>query len=71
MDPIELLEFLNKTIRNKKSDISTVILTGGATDYTNYMNLIGQLASLDFVEQETQDFLQKRRIDVDKGKENT
>jgi|TARA_Y200000002_G_C22217374_1_gene470102 hypothetical protein len=71
MDPIELLEFLNKSIRNKRSDISTVILTGGATDYTNYMNLIGQLASLDFIEQETQDFLQKRRINVDEGKENT
>jgi|TARA_R110000796_G_scaffold59550_1_gene137345 hypothetical protein len=69
MDPIELLEFINKTIRNKRQDISEVILTGGAQDYNTYSNLIGQLKSLDYIEQETQDFLQKRRINVEEHKD--
>tara|TARA_R110000803_G_scaffold33048_3_gene72513 strand:+ start:232 stop:432 length:201 start_codon:yes stop_codon:yes gene_type:complete len=65
MDPIELIEELKKIIRNKKTDISEVILTGGAQDYTNYSNLIGQIKSLDYVEQEVRHFLQKRRINVE------
>jgi len=69
MDPLELIEELNKILKNNKRTIEDVVLTGGATDYTNYMNLIGQLASLDFIEQETQDFLQKRRINVEEHKD--
>ena len=65
MDPLELIEELNKILKNNRKAVHDVILTGGATDYTNYMNLIGQLKSLDNVEQEFKEFLQKRRIEVE------
>ena len=65
MDPIDLVNEIRKIISEKRMDISDVILTGGVEDYTNYSNLVGQLKSLDYVEQEVRDFLQKRRIDVD------
>ena len=65
MDPIELIEELNKILKNNRKAVKDVLLTGGATDYTNYMNLIGQLKSLDNVEQEFKEFLQKRRIQVE------
>tara|TARA_R100001015_G_scaffold14276_1_gene6489 strand:+ start:55 stop:252 length:198 start_codon:yes stop_codon:yes gene_type:complete len=65
MDPLELIEELNKILKNNKRTIEDVVLTGGATDYTNYMYLMGQLKSLDNVEQEFKEFLQKRRIQVE------
>jgi|TARA_B100001057_G_C22607045_1_gene855096 hypothetical protein len=65
MDPLELIEELNKILKNNKRTIEDVVLTGGATDYTNYMYLMGQLKSLDNVEQEYKEFLQKRRIQVE------
>ena len=57
MDPLELIEELNKILKNNKRTIEDVVLTGGATDYTNYMYLMGQLKSLDNVEQEFKEFL--------------
>ena len=65
MDPLELIEELNKILKNNKRTVEDVVLTGGATDYTNYMYLMGQLKSLDNVEQEFKEFLQKRRIQVE------
>jgi hypothetical protein len=65
MDPLELIEELNKILKNNKRTVKDVVLTGGATDYTNYMYLMGQLKSLDNVEQEFKEFLQKRRIQVE------
>ena len=65
MDPLELIEQLNKILKNNKRTVKDVVLTGGATDYTNYMYLMGQLKSLDNVEQEYKEFLQKRRIQVE------
>ena len=47
MDPLELIEELNKILKNNKRTVKDVVLTGGATDYTNYMYLMGQLKSLD------------------------
>jgi len=65
MDPIELIEELNKILKSNKKLVEDVVLTGGATDYTNYMYLMGKLKSLDNVEQEFKEFLQKRRIQVE------
>jgi len=65
MDPIELIEELNKIIKSNRKLVEDVVLTGGATDYTNYMYLMGKLKSLDNVEQEFKEFLQKRRIQVE------
>jgi DUF1009 family protein len=62
MDVVELIEELNKIIRTKRQDISDILLTGGVEDYTNYQNLVGQLKSLNYVEQEVKDLLQKRKM---------
>ena len=65
MDPIELIEELNKILKNNRKLVHDVVLTGGASDYNNYMYLMGKLKSLDNVEQEFKEFLQKRRIEVE------
>tara|TARA_R100001086_G_C11751369_1_gene235461 strand:- start:437 stop:634 length:198 start_codon:yes stop_codon:yes gene_type:complete len=62
MDVVEFIEALNKIIRNRRQDLSDIILTGGVEDYTNYQNLVGQLKSLDHIEQEVKDILQKRKM---------
>jgi|TARA_R110001583_G_scaffold86373_3_gene225704 DUF1009 family protein len=62
MDILDLIEELKKIIKTKRQDISDVILTGGVENYSNYQNLVGQLKSLDHIEQEVRDFLQKRKV---------
>ena len=62
MDVIDLIEELNKIIKTKRQDIADVLLTGGVENYSNYQNLVGQLKSLDYIEQEVKDFLQKRKM---------
>ena len=65
MDPLELIEELNRIIKNNRKVVQDVVLTEGATDYTNYKYMMGQLKSLENVEQEFKEFLQKRRIQVE------
>ena len=65
MDPIELIEELNRIIKNNRKVVQDVVLTEGAPDYTNYKYMMGQLKSLENVEQEFKEFLQKRRIQVE------
>ena len=62
MDILDLIEELKKIIKTKRQDINDVILTGGVENYSNYQNLVGQLKSLDHIEQEVRDFLQKRKV---------
>ena len=62
MNVVELIEALNKIIRERRQDISDIILTGAVEDYTNYQNLVGQLKSLNHIEQEVKDLLQRRKI---------
>ena len=66
MDVIDLIEELNKIIKTKRQDIADVLLTGGVENYSNYQNLVGQLKSLDHIEQEVKDFLQKRKMHASK-----
>ena len=65
MDVVELIEALNKIIGEIRQDISDIILTGAVEDYTNYQNLVGQLKSLNHIEQEVKDLLQRRKINED------
>ena len=65
MDIVELIEALNKIIGERRQDISDIILTGAVEDYTNYQNLVGQLKSLNHIEQEVKDLLQRRKINED------
>ena len=65
MNVVELIEALNKIIRERRQDISDIILTGAVEDYTNYQNLVGQLKSLNHIEQEVKDLLQRRKINED------
>jgi len=62
MDVLDLIEELNKIIKTKRQDIADVLLTGGVENYSNYQNLVGQIKSLDHIEQEVKDFLQKRKM---------
>ena len=62
MDVLDHIEELNKIIKTKMQDNSDDLLTGGVENYSNYQNLVGQLKSLDHIEQEVKDFLQKRKM---------
>ena len=59
---VDFLEELRKILDTKRKQIADIMLTGGAENYTNYQNLVGQIKSLDYIEQEVKDLLEKRKV---------
>ena len=59
---VDFLDDLRKILDTKRKQISDIMLTGGAESYTNYQNLVGQVKSLDYIEQEVKDLLEKRKV---------
>ncbi len=59
---VDFLDALSKILGTKRKQISDIMLTGGAENYTNYQNLVGQVKSLDYIEQEVKDLLEKRKV---------
>ena len=59
---VDFLDELRKILDTKRKQISDIMLTGGVDDYSNYQNLVGQVKSLDYVEQEVKDLLEKRKV---------
>ena len=63
MDPLWLVELLQKRIDEKKSDLESLIMNG-AKDYDEYNYLRGRYNSLEDVESEIRELL-KRSINND------
>ena len=59
---VDFLDDLKKILDTKRKQIADIMLTGGVDDYSNYQNLVGQVKSLDYVEQEVKDLLEKRKV---------
>tara|TARA_R100001594_G_scaffold43728_1_gene75847 strand:+ start:540 stop:740 length:201 start_codon:yes stop_codon:yes gene_type:complete len=52
MDWITATEFLLKQCRKRQEELKNTLVGGGVADYTQYQRLIGEIAGLNFIENE-------------------
>ena len=59
MDYIALAEKIFSGIRTRQTQLNEIIIVDGVKDWPTYQNLLGQMKSLDHIEQELKDLLDK------------
>ena len=59
MDYITFAEKIFSNIRTRQPQLNEIIIGEGVKDWPTYQNLLGQMKSLDHVEQELKDLLDK------------
>ena len=59
MDYITLSEKIFSGIRTRQTQLNEIIIGDGVKDWPPYQNLLGQMKSLDHIEQELKDLLDK------------
>lgn len=59
MDYITLSEKIFSGIRTRQTQLNEIIIGDGVKDWPTYQNLLGQMKSLDHIEQELKDLLDK------------
>ena len=59
MDYITFAEKIFSNIRTRQTQLNEIIIGEGVKDWPTYQNLLGQMKSLDHVEQELKDLLDK------------
>ena len=52
MDFIKTSEHLLRKLRERQSDLSQSLASGGANDYVQYQRIVGEITGLNFAEQE-------------------
>jgi hypothetical protein len=62
MTEINLAQFILKLLRDKKSQISELLVTNGVRDMEHYRQLMGNLDGLEYVEQELKSLLDKQEL---------
>ena len=60
MDQIYLAEKLFRVIRTRQTQINEIILNNQVKDWNDYQNHLGQLDTLNYIEQELSDLLKKQ-----------
>jgi hypothetical protein len=66
MDELQLADYLLKRNRGRQKEIGEILITGGAKDFVQYREFVGEIRGLTFVEQEIQAILKNyERIDED------
>ena len=60
MDAIYLAEKLFRVIRTRQSQITEIIVNNQVKDWNDYQNHLGQLDTLNYIEQELSDLLKKQ-----------
>ena len=60
MDGIHLAEKLFRVIRNRQNQLTEIIITNQVKDWNDYQNHLGQLDTLNYIEQELSDLLKKQ-----------
>ena len=60
MDEIRLVERIFKIIRTRQTQINDIILNNQVKDWNDYQNHLGQLDTLNYIEQELSDLLKKQ-----------
>jgi|TARA_Y100000033_G_scaffold13164_1_gene12155 tRNA-dihydrouridine synthase len=60
MDAIYLAEKLYRVIRTRQTQITEIIINNQVKDWNDYQNHLGQLDTLNYIEQELSDLLKKQ-----------
>ena len=60
MDAIYLAEKLYRVIRTRQTQINEIITGNQVKDWNDYQNHLGQLDTLNYIEQELSDLLKKQ-----------
>ena len=63
MDSIVLAEKIFSIIRTRQTKLSEIITTNQVKDWNDYQNHLGQLDTLNYIEQELSDLLKKQEQD--------
>ena len=60
MDSITLAERIFKIIRTRQTQLNEIIIGNQVKDWNDYQNHLGQLDTLNYIEQELSDLLKKQ-----------
>jgi|TARA_B100001059_G_C17676889_1_gene497552 hypothetical protein len=60
MDAIYLAEKLFRVIRTRQTQLTEIIVNNQVKDWNDYQNHLGQLDTLNYIEQELSDLLKKQ-----------
>ena len=60
MDSIVLAEKIFRIIRTRQSQLTEIIINNQVKDWNDYQNHLGQLDTLNYIEQELSDLLKKQ-----------
>ena len=60
MDAIYLSEKLYRVIRTRQTQLTEIIINNQVKDWNDYQNHLGQLDTLNYIEQELSDLLKKQ-----------
>ena len=60
MDAIYLADKLYRVIRTRQTQITEIIVNNQVKDWNDYQNHLGQLDTLNYIEQELSDLLKKQ-----------
>ncbi len=63
MDVVRLAERIFKIIRTRQTQINEIITSNQVKDWNDYQNHLGQLETLNYIEQELSDLLKKQEQD--------
>jgi len=63
MDEVRLAERIFKIIRTGQTQINEIITSNQVKDWNDYQNHLGQLETLNYIEQELSDLLKKQELD--------
>jgi len=60
MDAVYLAEKLFRVIRTRQTQLTEIIINNQVKDWNDYQNHLGQLDTLNYIEQELSDLLKKQ-----------
>lgn len=60
MNEINLAQFILKLVKDKKAQVSDLLVNNGVKDMEHYRQLMGNLDGLEYVEQELKSLLEKQ-----------
>jgi hypothetical protein len=63
MDSIVLAERIFRIIRTRQTQLTEIIINNQVKDWNDYQNHLGQLDTLNYIEQELSDLLKKQEQD--------
>jgi|TARA_R100001460_G_scaffold57930_1_gene97745 tRNA-dihydrouridine synthase len=61
MDTVYIVDKIYKIIRARQNQITQIIINNQVKDWNDYQNHLGQLDTLNYIEQELSDLLKKKQ----------